>query len=157
VVSGVREIAVSYPKVKIQATYEYQAPPERVFTALIDPTVLQKCIEGCEQMEKTGEDSYDAKLRIGVAGVKGNYTGKVRITEKKPPESFILQAEGNGVPGWVKGRAKIQISAKGEGSELQCDAEGQVGGLIAAVGSRLVEAAGKKMLQDFLRKLGELL
>ena len=71
---------------KIQATYEYKAPPEKVFSALIDPAVLQKCIEGCEQMEKTGEDSYDAKLRIGVAGVKGNYNGKVRITEKKPPE-----------------------------------------------------------------------
>lgn len=108
-------------------------------------------------MEKIGEDCYDAKLRIGVAGVKGNYTGKVRITEKKPPESFILQAEGNGAPGWVKGTARIQISPKGEGSELQCDADGQVGGLIAAVGSRLVEAAGKKMLQGFLRKLEELL
>jgi carbon monoxide dehydrogenase subunit G len=140
---------------KIQATYEYKVAAERVFTALIDPTVLQNCIEGCEQMEKTGEDSYDAKLRIGVAGVKGNYTGKVRITEKKPPESFVLHAEGKGAPGWVNGTAKIKISPKGEGSDLQCEAEGHVGGLIAAVGSRLVEAAGKKMLQDFLRKLGE--
>ena len=140
---------------KIQATHEYSAPPEKVFAALIDPAVLQKCIEGCEQMEKTGDDSYDAKLKIGVAGIKGNYTGKVRIAEKKPPGSFTLQAEGNGAPGWVKGTAKIQISPKGERSELQCDADGQAGGLIAAVGSRLIEAAGKKMLNDFLRKIGE--
>jgi len=140
---------------KIQATHEYNFPPEKVFTALIDPAVLQKCIEGCERMEKTGEDSYDAKLKIGVAGIKGNYIGKVRIAEKKPPESFTLQAEGNGAPGWVKGTAKIQIAPKGEGSELQCDADGQAGGLIAAVGSRLIEAAGKKMLNDFLRKIGE--
>jgi carbon monoxide dehydrogenase subunit G len=140
---------------KIQATHEYSAPPEKVFAALIDPAVLQKCIEGCEQMEKTADDSYDAKLKIGVAGIKGNYTGKVRIAEKKPPESFTLQAEGNGAPGWVKGTAKIQISPKGERSELQCDADGQAGGLIAAVGSRLIEAAGKKMLNDFLRKIGE--
>jgi carbon monoxide dehydrogenase subunit G len=140
---------------KVQATYEYKTPPEKVFTALIDPAVLQKCIEGCEQMEKTGEDSYDAKLRIGVAGVKGKYAGKVRISEKKPPESFTLQAEGNGAPGWVKGTAKIRIAPKDDGSELHCEADGQVGGLIAAVGSRLIEAAGKKMLQDFLRKLGE--
>ena len=140
---------------KIRATHEYNAPPEKIFTALVDPAVLQKCIEGCEQMEKTGEDSYDAKLKIGVAGIKGNYTGKVRIAEKKPPESFTLQAEGNGAPGWVKGTAKIQIAPKGEGSALQCDANGQVGGLVAAVGSRLIEAAGKKMLNDFLRKIGE--
>jgi uncharacterized protein len=138
---------------KIQATHEYQVPPEKVFAALVDPVVLQKCIEGCEQMEKTGEDSYNAKLKIGIAGVKGNYSGKVRITEKNPPESFTLQAEGNGAPGWVKGTAKIRILPKGEGSELQCESEGQVGGLIAAVGSRLAEAAGKKMLQDFLRKV----
>jgi uncharacterized protein len=140
---------------KIQATHEYKAPPEKVFTALIDPVVLQKCIEGCEQMEKTGEDSYNAKLKIGVAGVKGNYNGKVQILDKKPPESFTLQAEGNGAPGWVKGTAKIKMASKGDGSELQCEADGQVGGLIAAVGSRLVEAAGKKMLHDFLRKIGE--
>jgi len=140
---------------KIQATHEYKAPPEKVFTALIDPVVLQKCIEGCERMEKTGEDSYNAKLKIGVAGVKGNYTGKVQILDKKPPESFTLQVEGNGAPGWVKGTAKIKMASNGDGSELQCEADGQVGGLIAAVGSRLVEAAGKKMLQDFLRKIGE--
>src|SRR6201997_3652866 len=140
---------------KIQATHEYKAPPEKIFSALIDPAVLQKCIEGCEQMVKTEEDCYDAKLKIGVAGIKGNYSGKVRIAEKRPPESFTLQAEGNGAPGWDKGRAKIQIAPKGEGREVQCDVDGQVGALIATVGSRLVEAAGKKTLHDFLRKLGE--
>ena len=55
----------------------------------------------------------------------------------------------------MKGKARIQISPKGEGSELQCESEGQVGGVIAAVGSRLVDAAAKKMLDEFFRKLGE--
>jgi carbon monoxide dehydrogenase subunit G len=140
---------------KIHAIHGYKVPPDKVFAALTDPGVLQKCIEGCEQLEKTGDDSYDAKLRIGVAGIKGNYTGKVRLADKKPPESFTLHAEGKGTPGWVKGTALIQLTSKGEGSELECNAEGQAGGLIAAVGSRLMEAVGKKMLQDFLRKLGE--
>jgi uncharacterized protein len=138
---------------KVAATREFNAPQEKVFAALIDPTILQKCIEGCEKMEKTGEDSYNALLKIGVAGLKGSYTGKVRIQEKKPPESFTLQVEGKGGPGWVKGTARIQISPKDEGSELQCESDGQVGGLIAAVGSRLVEAAAKKMLDEFFRKL----
>jgi uncharacterized protein len=140
---------------KLAATYPFKASREKVFAALVDPPVLQKCIEGCEKMEKTGEDSYDANLKIGVAGIKGSYVGKVRIEEKKPPESFMILAEGKGGPGWVKGTARVQISPKGEGSELQCESEGQVGGLIAAVGSRLVEAAAKKMLEEFFRKLGQ--
>lgn len=140
---------------KLSATRAFNAPQEKVFAALVDPAVLQKCIEGCEKMEKTGEDTYTAHLKIGVAGLKGSYVGNVRIEEKKPPESFTLQADGKGGPGWVKGTARIRISPKGEGSELQCESEGQVGGLIAAVGSRLVDAAAKKMLDEFFRKLGQ--
>jgi carbon monoxide dehydrogenase subunit G len=140
---------------KLSARYAFNAPREKVFSALVDPAVLQKCIDGCEKMEKTGEDSYDAHLKIGVAGIKGSYVGKVVIEDKNEPESFSLRVEGKGVPGWVKGTAKLQISPNAEGSELQCDSEGQVGGVIAAVGSRLIEAVGKKMQDEFFRKLGE--
>jgi len=137
---------------KVAATREFNVPQEKVFAALIDPAILQKCIDGCEKMEKTGEDSYDAHLKIGVAGIKGSYVGKIRVEEKKPPESFTLQVEGKGSPGWVKGKARIRILPKGEGSELQCESEGQVGGLIAQVGSRLVEAVAKKMQDEFAIK-----
>ena len=140
---------------KLSATYTFKAAQEKVFTALVDPSFLQKCIDGCEKMEKTGEDNYAAHLKIGVAGIKGSYVGKVRIADQRPPESFTLQVEGKGSPGWVKGTGKIQISPKGEGSELRCESEGQVGGLIAAVGSRLVEAAGNKMMDEFFRKLSK--
>lgn len=140
---------------KLTATYAFKAPQQKVFAALLDPTVLQKCIDGCEKMERTGEDSYDAHLKIGVAGLKGSYIGKIRIEDKNPPESFTLQAEGKGGPGWVKGTAKIKILPAGEGSEIHCESEGRVGGIIAAVGSRLVEPMAKKLLDQFFGKLGE--
>jgi uncharacterized protein len=141
--------------IKLSARYTFNAPREKIFSALVDPVILQKCIEGCEKMEKTGEDSYNAHLKIGVAGLKGSYVGKILIDEKREPESFGLRAEGTGAPGWGIGTAKLRISPKGEGSEVQCDSEGQVGGVIAAVGSRLIGAVGKKMQDQFFRKLGE--
>ena len=138
-------------------TYQLAAPREKVFAAITDPAVLQRVIDGCEKMVQTGHDSYDAHLRIGVAGLKGNYVGKVQLKDLNAPESYTLVIEGKGVPGFVKGVAKIQLSDKAGQTELVCAADVQVGGMIAAVGSRLIEAAGKKMMDEFFRKFaGEL-
>src|ERR1041385_6517124 len=140
---------------KLAGLYTLPAPREKVFATITDPAVLQRVIDGCEKMVKTGDDSYDAHLKIGVAGLKGSYVGKVQMKDKHAPESYTLLIEGKGGPGFVKGTAKIQLADKGEQTELHCDADAQVGGLIAAIGSRLIEATAKKMMDEFFRKLGE--
>src|SRR6266446_9164314 len=140
---------------KFSATLTIPASRERVFALLTDSTVLQRCIEGCEKMVRTSEDSYDAHLKIGVAGLKGNYVGKVQMKDKKAPESYTLLIEGKGAPGFVKGTAHIQLADKAGETELRCESDAQVGGMIAAIGSRLVEAIGKKMMDSFFKKLSE--
>jgi uncharacterized protein len=140
---------------KLSGTYEINAPRERVFSAITDPAVLQRCIEGCEKMVKTGENSYDAHLKLGIAGLKGNYVGKVELKDVKAPESYTLVMEGKGTPGFVKGTAKITLIDKGEKTELRYEADAQVGGMIAAIGSRLIEAIAKKMTDDFFKRFAQ--
>ena len=142
---------------KLSGTYTIPAPRDKVFAAITDPAVLQQVIDGCEKMVKTGEDTYDAHLKIGVAGLKGSYVGKVQLKERKPPESYTLVIEGKGGPGFVKGVARIQLVDKAGSTELKCEADAQVGGMIAALGSRLIEPAARKMMDDFFRKFGEVL
>ena len=137
---------------KLQGTYLLPAPRERVFAAITDPAVLQRVIDGCEKMVQTGEDAYDAHLKIGVAGLKGSYVGKVELKDKRPPESYTLLISGKGAPGFVKGSAAIQLTDQAGQTQLRCDADAQVGGMIAAIGSRLIEAAAKKMMDEFFRK-----
>src|SRR5437867_5666331 len=124
---------------KLNATYHVSSPREKVYAALIDPAIIQRSIDGCEKMVKTGEDSYNAHLKIGIAGLKGSYVGKVQLKDKRPPESYTLVMEGKGGPGFVKGTAHIQLADNGAETEIRCDSEAQVGGMIAAIGSRLVE------------------
>jgi carbon monoxide dehydrogenase subunit G len=140
---------------KLSLSSVVPAPPQRVFAALVDPAILQRCIPGCESLRETAPDTYEATLKIGVAGLKGTYTGKASIRDQRPPESLTLAFEGKGGPGFVRGSAAIALSAAGDGHAtlLACDADVQVGGLIAAVGSRLVEAAAKKLADDFFRQL----
>jgi len=136
---------------KFNATYSIPAAREKVFTLLTDPAVLQRCIPGCEKIERTSEDHYNAHLKIAVAGLKGNYVGQVNLHNKIPPESCKLLMEGKGGRGFLKGSGHIQLTDKSPQTEIRCDAEIQVGGMIALVGSRLVEVMGKKMLDDFFK------
>ncbi len=140
---------------RFSATYTFAAPRDKVFALLTDPAVLQRCIEGCEKMVRTSEDNYDAHLKIGIAGLKGNYVGKVQLKDKQVPESYTLLIEGKGGPGFVKATARLQLQQKGSETELHCDSEAQVGGMIASIGSRLVEAIAKKMMDSFFKKFAE--
>ena len=124
-----------------------------VFAALIDPVILQRCIPGCEKLTAVGPDAFEATLKIGVAGLKGTYAGKAAIRDAQPPESLTLSFEGKGGPGFVRGSAAIVLTPDGDATRIACDADVQVGGLIAAIGSRLVDAAAKKLADDFFKQL----
>jgi uncharacterized protein len=139
--------------VKLAVTCRVPAERSRVFAGLVDPEVLRRSIPGCEELIATGQDAYAAKLRVGVAGLKGSYGGTAQIRDKTPPESLTLTFEGKGGPGFVRGSAAMRLTSDGDATDIACDADVQVGGLIAAVGSRLVEATAKKLADDFFRQL----
>ena len=140
---------------KLLLTSRVNAPRERVFAALIDPVILQRSIPGCESLTETSPDVYEAVLKIGVAGLKGSYKGSAAVRDKRPPESLTLAMNGKGGPGFVRGTAAITLTADGDATGVACDADVQVGGLIAAVGSRLIEVAARKMADDFFARLAD--
>jgi uncharacterized protein len=125
----------------------------RVFSALIDQEILRRCIPGCESLVATGPGVYEATLKIGVAGLKGRYSGKAVISDTQPPQSLTLGFEGKGGPGFVRGSAAIALTTEGDATRINAEADVQVGGLIAAIGSRLVEAASKKLADDSFKQL----
>src|ERR1043166_8956496 len=136
---------------KLSGAYQIKALRQKVWDALNNPDVLTKCIPGCEKLERTEADTYTATLKVGVAGIKGNYMGKVSLKDIVPPTSDTLLVEGKGTPGFIKGASKIHLADKDGGTEVKYEADMQVGGLIAAVGSRMIEGAGKMMAEQFFK------
>ena len=140
---------------KLKVSSIVPAERSRVFAALIDPEVLRRAIPGCESLTPIGGDSYAATLKVGVAGLKGTYTGKASIRDQRPPDALTLSFEGKGGPGFIRGVSTIGLTAEDAATRVSADADVQVGGPIAAVGSRLVEAAAKKLADDFFKQLAE--
>lgn len=138
---------------KIEGTQKIDAPRERIFAALVDPAILQKCIPGCEQMEKTGENQYSAKLTAGVGPVKGIFTATVSLQDIIAPEHYKIVVEGKGQPGFVKGSGELNLKEAGGATEIQYTGEVTVGGLIASVGQRMIQSAANLLAGRFFKSL----
>lgn len=138
---------------KIEGTHTIEAPRERVFAALTDPAVLQRCIPGCEQMEKSGDNRYNAKLTAGVGPVKGVFTATISLSELVSPEHYKLIVEGKGQPGFVNGTGDMNLKESGNATEIQYTGEVNVGGLIASVGQRMIQSTAKLLAGRFFKAL----
>jgi carbon monoxide dehydrogenase subunit G len=135
--------------VDLTASYTFDAPQERVFDLLTDPTVVASCLPGCEQLEPIGENRYRAVLSMGIAAITGRYEGTVELQELNRPASCKLVVEGRGTPGFVKGYGEIELAATAEGTVVKVRGHAQVGGAIARVGQRLIGGASKMMMDKF--------
>jgi carbon monoxide dehydrogenase subunit G len=141
----------------LDGSHLFKAPRERVWALFTDPAVLARATPGCQRLEPVGPDEFAATLSVGVAAVKGTYEGRLAITDKDPPEGYTLRVEGSGRPGFVKGQGRLTLTEQDGGTLVSIHAEAQVGGLIAAVGQRLVGAAGRMLMSQFFSALeGEL-
>ena len=134
---------------ELSGSYSFAAPASRVWDLLVDPEAVASCLPGCDHLEPLGGDRYRAELTMAVAMVSGKYSGTVAILDKEPPRSFRIVVEGNGQAGFVKGEARVELAAHGDTTTVNLSGEGQVGGLLARVGQRLLGAASKLLLDQF--------
>ena len=127
---------------------------EELWRVLHDARQMAKFIPGCEKLEEIGPDRYAATLKVGIAAIKGSYTGFVEIRDKQFPDRYTLAIEGNATPGFVKGTATLELTDLGNGStELVVNGDAQVGGLIASVGQRFLTGIARQMTQQLLKNI----
>lgn len=141
----------------IEGKASFPAARERVWALFNDHHALARCTPGCERLEQTGPDQYNAVLKVGVAAVKGTYNGKLELTDKNPPEGYVLRVEGSGAPGFVKGSAHFRFEEKDGSTDVHYVWDVQVGGLVAGVGQRILGGVGKMMIDQFFKDMKKVL
>jgi uncharacterized protein len=134
---------------QLNARYVVEAPVDRVWDLLMDPAAIASCLPGCQEMRDLGDDRYQAELVVALAAITGNYGATVAIEEKVPPRSYRLVVQGSGRSGFVKGTATVTLESVDLGTAVAIGATGQVGGLIARVGQRLLDGVARSMMNKF--------
>lgn len=126
------------------------ATQKQTWDALNDPEILKACVPGCESIEKTGENEYEVRMTARIGPVSAKFKGKLALSDLDPPNSYSIAFEGQGgVAGFGKGGAKVQLAPEGHNTKLLYQVKANVGGKLAQIGSRLVDAAAKKLSMEF--------
>jgi len=120
------------------------------WAALNEPEILKACIPGCESIELTGANEYAVLMTARVGPVSAKFKGKMTLSNIQAPNSYSIAFEGQGgVAGFAKGGAEVSLKAEGHDTRLSYSAKANVGGKLAQIGSRLVDAAANKVATDF--------
>ena len=142
---------------KIKADYTVSANRERVWKLMTDAELLRQCIPGCEELKAVGDDTYEATIKVGVAGIKGTYKGTVTLDDMQPPSAYRLTVEGKSTIGFLKGACDFQLEETNPGeTKVELNGELAVGGKLARVGQRIIGSASKMTISQFFKQMNQL-
>jgi hypothetical protein len=137
---------------KLEGDYLFEATVAEVWSALFDPVILAAVMPGCEKLDLV-DGQYVGEIKVKVGPIQGKFTGKVDLKDKVEPQSYTMVVDGRGAPGFVKATAAVKLAADGECTRVSYDTDAQVGGKIASVGQRLLEASARAIVAQSLEGL----
>jgi uncharacterized protein len=143
---------------KISGSSVLHASPDRVWAAVTDPAVLSAVIPGCDVLTPTAANTFALTVTLGVASIKGSYSGEVWFSDLVEPSSLTMRATGSGGPGTIDTTVAVLLTPLGDGStRLDYDADAMVGGMVGGVGQRVLAGVAKKTAGLFFAAIDEVL
>lgn len=133
------------------------APRDVVWRALNDPDVLKASIPGCKELEKTSDTHMTATVVMKVGPVSARFQGAVTLNDLDPPNGYRITGEGQGgVAGFAKGEARVTLEEDGPSATLlRYQVDAQVGGKLAQLGARLIDATARQMSAAFFTRFAQ--
>jgi len=135
----------------LKGTYRVKGKPEQVWAALNDAEVLRQCTPGCRQMIAAGDDCFDVVIEIGIAAIKGRYTGQIKISDRVPNQCYTMAVSGTGTAGFMNATGLIRVGGQENDTVIEYAGEANVGGLVAGVGQRVMEGIAKMLVREFFK------
>lgn len=125
--------------------------PDRVWQALHDPAVLEKCIPGCRKIAPITKNDLQVKARISVGFMSRDLLGRLRLTDESETPR-VLAMQGN-VGQKARGSARLSLTPEGEGTRLGYEINANVDMRLVSLGSFLINRTARKLAAEFFDRL----
>ncbi len=138
---------------KIEERFEVQAPVERVWKYLIDPSRVVQCLPGAELLEIQEEHNFLGAIKVKVGPLMMSYKGRAQFTEVNE-QTHQVRMVGDAREVGGSGSTKVNMlstvaSLPSGASEVTVHAEIDLVGKIVQFGRGMIEEVSKQMFRQF--------
>ena len=134
--------------IRLEKKYILDISQQNVWEAILDPETLAEILPNCKSLDPIGDHKFNANIEIKIGPIKGQFKSKLSLFDLDPPNGYKFDVNGDGSKGQMRGAGEIQLSSQDDGTEFIFTATGSVSGIIARVGQRLIEATGKRLMDQ---------
>lgn len=132
------------------------APRQKVWEGLNDPEVLRRCIPGCQELVKESDTEMTAIAVVKVGPISARFQGRVTLSDIDPPNGYRITGEGQGgVAGHARGGAVVRLKEDGDETILTYEVSAQIGGRLAQLGGRMIDATARTMAGAFFKQFAQ--
>lgn len=132
------------------------APREAVWNALNDIETLKACIPGCDNLERINEQQIKAGIKVNLGIMKVGFHGLLELSNIVPPSSYTICGKGQGsIAGFAEGAANVRLVQNGDETILSYAIQGDAGGKIAQIGTRILGSTARKIADRFFTNIGK--
>ncbi|MEX0275499.1 MAG: CoxG family protein [Flavobacteriaceae bacterium] len=125
-----------------------------VWRMVLDPDVLEKVTPGIKKLEAIGADSYHALSQVRVGPVKGEFKGKLTITDKVDGKSCRLVIDQKSTMGHVVAEIDMQLNPTEEdNTHVTYTGEAKMSGMLARMGQRIMGGVVSTLSKQFFEAL----
>src|SRR3989304_2899978 len=118
----------------LEGSFVTPASRDVVWGFLMNPNDIAPCFPELQSLEVTSQDSFKAKVKVGISVVKGTMDFDFRIAEKTPPSAARLIGAGRGVGSNIEIQTAFTLDELGSGTKVGWIAGVTVRRLIVRVG-----------------------
>jgi carbon monoxide dehydrogenase subunit G len=135
-------------------SFEVLSSKDMVYAFVTDPAKITTIIPDVQDVKMIDADSFSLKAKLGISLAKGLMDVKCTIAEKTPSTSLKLKARANGISSVVDLASSFTLEdTQGGGTLVKWATDAKIAGLMARVGSRLIDSATEKYVKQMIDAL----
>ena len=141
--------------VELDHPFSTGKPLDESWQAILDLERVVPCVEGGRVIEKTGEDSVKAEIKVKMGAMSLTYAGTVSVIEQDPDaHRAVFQVKSRETRGQGHANADVTFSLADGGGTIHTAA--QITGKAASMGEGVMVQVLDAMIKNFTEKLSTL-